>query len=108
MSQPRLPRWPWPRCWPAATRSPTPVAALALAALLAGCNEEPNPLSGPVERLLRANQELQRQVEAQQVVARTTGTAVVVLGAGLAVSLGLHLLKGGRPSKAPTDPTAGR
>jgi hypothetical protein len=73
------------------------LAALALAAST-GCGktETPNPLTEPIHQLMRANGEMQRQVEAQQGVIRTMGLALVLLGAGLAVSLGVQWRKGGQ------------
>jgi hypothetical protein len=76
------------------------VVALFLSGLLVGCDE--TQIQDPLAQLYRANQELSRQVEAQSRVIFMMGAAVILLGAGLAVALGVLWKKGGRPSATTT------
>ena len=80
-------------------------ALVVLIALLAGCSSAITH-EDPMAKLLRANAELQRQVEAQSRVIFTMGTALCLAGAGLAVTLGALWWKGGRPSTTNTERAA--
>ena len=79
------------------------IPTLALCGLLAGCNES-EPVD-PTVQLRRENQALQQQCQAQDRMIFTMGGAVMLLGATLAVSLGILLRKGGRPSATPSGTT---
>ncbi len=71
------------------------MAALALAAAT-GCGrtETQNPLSPQVAQLVRANRELQRQVESQGKVISAMGGALILTGGGLAIVLAVLWMKG--------------
>lgn len=82
------------------------IPALVLIALLAGCSSAIIP-EDPMAKVLRANAELQRQVEAQSRVIYVCCGVLILLGASLAVSLGaLWWTKGGRPSTTSTERAA--
>lgn len=73
-------------------------ALFVCAFLLAGCDD--GGRVDPLAQLQRANTELQRQVESQARVIWVMGLALVVLGGGLAVTLGA-LWKRGASSTTP-------
>jgi len=66
--------------------------ALMLVAV-AGCDAPP-PVEDPVARLMRANQELQRQVQSQARTIQVLGLVAVMMGGGLAVTLAAAWRKG--------------
>lgn len=76
------------------------IPMLALCGLLAGCNEPET--EDPMVQLRRENQALQQQCQSQDRMIFTMAGAVIMLGATLAVSLGVLLRKGGRPSATAT------
>lgn len=78
------------------------ISAFGVIGLLAGCDEPQS--ADPMAQLMRANAELQRQVDAQNRILFTLGAALILVGAALAVSLGVHWKKGGRSSIAKMDP----
>ena len=80
------------------------VAVLALC-ILAGCDDS-TPVDDPLAQLMRANVELQRQIEAQQTILRTMGIALVLMGGGLAVTVAALWRRGGRSSATTTERTA--
>jgi len=63
------------------------ITVLTLVAMLVGCGrtEPQNPLSPQVAQLVRANRELQRQVESQGKVNSAMGGALILTGGGLAI-----------------------
>lgn len=87
-------------------RSASSIALLALAMLLAGCDES---ATDPLAQLMRANHELTQQVEAQTRVMFAMGGACILLGVCTAMALGaLWWRKGGRSSVTTTERTGAR
>jgi hypothetical protein len=74
------------------------VLAVLTSLLAIGCNEPP-PVDDTAARLYRANQELQRQVEAQGRVISTMGVALALVGGSLAITLTVLWWRGGAISK---------
>ena len=82
------------------------ISTVGLLGLLVGCDEEVSKYS--VEQLYRANQELATQCQSQARIIFMMGASIILMGASLAVSLGVLLKRGRRqtaciPEKAAVD-----